>query len=284
MFFTLIQPELPYFEMFVTVIEPQEADWWMQSLHVRRHFHRTHPTVLCVQGWEGPTGRHLPEERPLSEDVFHVHPRVRQECRSTGRADKEKPSVRCVGAGIWGNATRSTCFVHARGGRCGLCGGRSSTVYLQCKDAFVVWFYCSVCPGQSSLCQPGAEALPAEAGPEDSSVPAAAHRYIQRKRNQTPHSMFSVRKSNSAWLQRLCSYSTSPPGARKKENLNPLQNFSSASLTGVTMRVLKSSPNQIWWRNKSLNMSELWRVHDPNGSAPIPWNQNVKNVCHSALV
>lgn len=40
----------------------------------------------------------------------------------------------------------------------------------------ICWFYCSTCPGQSSLCQPGAEALPAEAGPEDSSVPAAAHR------------------------------------------------------------------------------------------------------------
>lgn len=31
-------------------------------------------------------------------------------------------------------------------------------------------------------------------------------------------------------------------------------------------------------------MSELWCVHDPNGSAAIPQNQNVKNVCHSALV
>lgn len=164
--------------------------------------------VFCAQGWECPAGRHLPQERALSEDVLHIHPRVRQECGSTGRAEQEELGVWRCGAGVRGNEACSTCFLCVREGR-GLGVNSGFIVYSWSEDVFpgfapersptVVPLLFP--PGQSSLCQLGTEALPPEARSEDPSVSAAAHRYAGNKKVTSYSLTFIVRKSKSAWLR-----------------------------------------------------------------------------------
>lgn len=91
--------------------------------------------MFCVQGWECPAVGHLPQERALSKDVLHIHPRVRQECGSTGRAEQEELGVRRCGAGVRGSDACSTCFLCVREGR-GLGVNSGFFVYSWSEDVF----------------------------------------------------------------------------------------------------------------------------------------------------
>lgn len=71
----------------------------------------SHSALICLQGRARPTSGHLPEKRALSEDVLHLHPRVRQECGHTGRAEQKEPSVWRSRTGVWGNDGCLTCFL-----------------------------------------------------------------------------------------------------------------------------------------------------------------------------
>lgn len=122
----------------------------LQHTHNTHNINDIHTKVYCtaylhvfahLQDWDVTGSRYFPEERALSEDVLHLHPWVWQECGSAGRAGQEEPSVRCCGAGIWGNGARSTCLIYRNG--C-VFWVNAGSLFIACVGLFLkVVFYLS---------------------------------------------------------------------------------------------------------------------------------------------
>lgn len=68
--------------------------------------------MLWFQEWAPNAVGHLCPEGAVLKDVLHIHPSVRQQRGSVGRAVQEKHGVCCGRQGVWGKAGLPFSFLH----------------------------------------------------------------------------------------------------------------------------------------------------------------------------